>query len=229
MPSLFSLAKNATMRYSRSRKLNHFYALCNTSSSVLDVGVSRRVQDDSINLFLKTFRLPSSQYTGLGVESMDKIQAKHPDKKFVEYPGGIFPFAENEFDWVFSNAVIEHVGNRQDQLIFINEMLRVGKQVFFTTPNKGFPIESHTDVLFRHWFDNSFYEWCRVNESSWGAHNLLLLTRRKLKKLLEESNAQNYKIHNNKLLGWPMTFTVVCSSGRSQPLEDKKRIEVVAM
>jgi len=210
--SIFQRVKQSAMQRSRSKKLGYFYSLCDAKSSVLDVGVSNNEHNDSVNMFLRKFRFNSNQYTGLAVQSMDDIRKKYSDKRFVEYSGGIFPFAENEFEWVFSNAVIEHVGNREDQIVFLNEMLRVGKNVFFTTPNKWFPIESHTNVLFRHWFDESFYRWCKVHEPCWSADNLLLLGRASLNEILKESNAERYQIRINRTLGWPMTFTVVCST-----------------
>ncbi|MCW5207339.1 methyltransferase domain-containing protein [Desulfobulbus sp. US2] len=116
--SAFQKVKKYVMEESRSKKLDHFYSLCDIQSSVLDVGVSNNEYSDSINLFLKRFRLYESQYTGLAVESMEKVREKYPGKKFIEYPGGTFPFVESEFDWVFSNAVIEHVGDKSDQLFF---------------------------------------------------------------------------------------------------------------
>jgi SAM-dependent methyltransferase len=199
------------MQSSRAKKLDHFYSLCNESSQVLDVGVSNNEHSDAVNLFLNKFRFSAPQYTGLAVQPMDDMRKKHPEKKFVEYSGGEFPFEDNKFDWVFSNAVIEHVGDRDDQLLFLNEMLRVGKNVFFTTPNKWFPVESHTNVFFRHWFDESFYKWCKKNKPYWSVDNLLLLGKKDIEGLMDYSNAKNYEIVSNKVLGWPMTFTVVCS------------------
>ena len=213
--SIFIIIKQYVMQKSRLKKLDHFYSLCEVQSSILDVGVSNNEHNDSVNLFLKNFRFDSSQYTGLAVEPMDDIRKKYSGKKFVEYPGGTFPFSENEFDWVFSNAVIEHVGNKDNQLFFLNEMLRVGKNVFFTTPNKWFPIESHTNVFFRHWFDESFYKWCKLNKPFWSVDNLLLLGKRELNEILKESNAEYYQIQINRILGWPMTFTVVCSTKKA--------------
>ena len=210
--SIYQKVKNSVMYRSRSKKLDHFYSLCDIQSSILDVGVTNDEVNDSTNLFLSNFRLNDSQYTGLAVLPMDDIRKKYPNKKFVEYPGDIFPFSDNEFDWLFSNAVIEHVGNKTDQLLFVNEMLRVGKNVFFTTPNKWFPVESHTNVFFRHWFDDSFYKWCKSNDPHWSVDNLLLFGKEDLNKIMEQSNAENYKIISNRTLGWPMTFTVVCST-----------------
>jgi len=93
-----------------------------------------------LNYFLKTFRYGSEHYTGLGIQDLSNMGNLYPGKTFVAYPGGRFPFEDNEFDWVFSNAVIEHVGDDADQVMFVNEMLRVARNVFFTTPNKYFPV-----------------------------------------------------------------------------------------
>ena len=199
------------MKVSRQKKLAQFYALCPSESKVLDVGVSNIEHNDQINMFLNDFHFAPDKYTGLAVESMDEIRKKHPDKHFVEYPGGVFPFPDKEFDWAFSNAVIEHVGNRDDQILFLNEMMRVSKQVFFTTPNKFFPVESHTNVFFRHWSDKAFYKWCQEHNPYWSINNLVLLDFDSLDALLKSSAATNYKIHKNRFMGWTMTFTVICS------------------
>jgi SAM-dependent methyltransferase len=198
---------------SRNRKLDHFYSLFPEGMSVLDAGVSSEniAEPLASNQFLKTFKYAPRYYTGLGVDDLSRMNELYPGKRFVEYPGGQFPFRDKEFDWVFSNAVIEHVGDDDAQLYFLNEMLRVGKSVFFTTPNKFFPVETHTDVLFLHYNNDLFHRWCRQRHPWVSKYDPYLFSYSRLEKMLNHSRAARYRIYPNRLLGWTMTFTTVCS------------------
>jgi hypothetical protein len=51
--------------------------------------------------------------------------------------------ADQEYDVVFSNSTIEHVGSRHDQYKVAAEVRRVGIRYFIQTPNRNFPIEPH--------------------------------------------------------------------------------------
>lgn len=52
-------------------------------------------------------------------------------------------FKKNSFDIVFSNSVIEHLHNFQNQKKMASEILRIGKKHIIQTPNKYFFIEPH--------------------------------------------------------------------------------------
>lgn len=65
--------------------------------------------------------------------------------------GGSLPFADQSFDLVFSNSVIEHVGDRAQQARFAAEITRVGRRYWVQTPNRYFPIEHHLWTPFVHW------------------------------------------------------------------------------
>jgi SAM-dependent methyltransferase len=53
-------------------------------------------------------------------------------------------FKNKSYDIVFSNSVIEHVGNFQMQNKIAKEVMRVGKAIYIQTPNYWFPFEPHT-------------------------------------------------------------------------------------
>jgi len=53
------------------------------------------------------------------------------------------PFRDKSFDVVFSNSVIEHVGDPWRQEQFAREIARVGVRYFVQTPNRWFPVEHH--------------------------------------------------------------------------------------
>jgi hypothetical protein len=59
-------------------------------------------------------------------------------------------FADQSFDIVFSNSVIEHVGDEHQQRAFASEVMRLGKSYWIQTPSNHFPMDPHTGV-FLYW------------------------------------------------------------------------------
>jgi hypothetical protein len=70
---------------------------------------------------------------------------------FLVADGRSMPFRDNSVDFALANAVIEHVGGEDEQRSLVAEHCRVARCWAVTTPNKWFPVESHTSAVFRHW------------------------------------------------------------------------------
>jgi SAM-dependent methyltransferase len=69
-------------------------------------------------------------------------------------------YSDQQFDVVFSNSVIGHVGSPQDQLRMAREIRRVGVRHFVQTPNHGFPIDWRTLVPGFHFLPATLQAWC---------------------------------------------------------------------
>ncbi len=70
---------------------------------------------------------------------------------WVAGDGRALPFRDAAFDVVFSNSVIEHVGDAASQKRFAAEVARVGRGYWIQTPNRWFPVEQHLLTPFVHW------------------------------------------------------------------------------
>ncbi|MCA8887423.1 MAG: class I SAM-dependent methyltransferase [Parvularculaceae bacterium] len=68
-------------------------------------------------------------------------------------------FEDGEFDIVFSNSVIEHVGGRGKQLAFAEEVKRLAPAYWVQTPSIWFPIEAHSGMPFWFFYPRAVRNW----------------------------------------------------------------------
>ncbi len=118
---------------------------------ILDLGVTGDASQPESNFFERWYP-HKDQLVCVGTEEVEDHEQKYPGMKFVRVaPMQPLPFPAGHFDIVFSNAVVEHAGSRQQQQYFIQEALRVSKAFFLSTPNRWFPVEVHTGLPLLHY------------------------------------------------------------------------------
>src|SRR5579864_5050284 len=110
---------------------------------ILDVGASAQVELPGENYFLAAYPYPH-RVTAVALHVTSELRDRFPDVTFVQGDGRALPFESKQFDVAHSNAVIEHVGDRDAQRQFVAELSRVARHVFITTPNRWFPLEAHS-------------------------------------------------------------------------------------
>lgn len=174
--------------------------------TVLDLGVTSDRDYDHSNYFVHWYP-HKDRITATGIDDAAFLEEMHPGLKFVFGDGRRLPFADRQFDFVHSSAVLEHVGSRSMQRAFLAEAWRVARKgVFVTTPNRWFPIEFHTVLPFVHWLpSNVFRKFCKMTGRVFFAseENLNLLTRSDLGRLALDAGWANIRVVSVALAGWP--------------------------
>lgn len=178
--------------------------------TVLDVGYCEREFSPSDNFIEKHYPYPN-RITALGVTPANEFAKRYPLVRTVCYDGTRFPFADKEFDICWSNAVLEHVGNRDRQLLFLSEIVRVSKRAFFTTPNRFFPVEVHTRTPLLHFLPKRIFDGYLVRIGKrWATGSYMtLLSEGELKRLIRETGVMRYRLYRNRLCGFTADFAVV--------------------
>jgi SAM-dependent methyltransferase len=174
---------------SRRRKLRLFLDELQPTArtTVLDVGADELAFGEgdgcgTLNFFEELYPWPE-QITALGLHDGSSFRERYPHVAYVQGDACDLPFADGAFDVVFSNAVVEHVGGRERQRRLVSEALRVGRQVFLTTPNRRFPVEVHTRLPFVHWLPDRAADRVYDAVGKGFAKDLDLLSRRSLESL----------------------------------------------
>jgi hypothetical protein len=138
----------------RRRRFDQFRELMDLRADmrILDIGGSANtwmIAEDPLDITI--LNLPGHTY---------RMAAPPHRIAYVEGDGCSMPqFSPGDFDIVFSNSVIEHVGPRERQDAFAAEVRRLGERYWVQTPAKWFPLEPHCGMPFWWFYPESWRQW----------------------------------------------------------------------
>lgn len=198
---------------SRKRKFEQFLLEIKPEKdeNIIDVGVNNEEYSESDNYLEKHYTAPQN-ITAVSKDNIELFKERYPNINSVVADGLKLPFPNNFFKISYSNAVIEHVGERKNQIVFLKELYRVSTRGYVTTPNGHFPIELHTRIPVLHLLLSKKYfdSFLRLIGKAWATGSYMnLLSRKDLVGLLEEANIKKYTLISNRIIGFPVTFSVI--------------------
>lgn len=176
-------------RKSREKKYWLFEQLLRPAPAtrILNVGASGRTAGLADQF--ETFYPHPDRVVGGGLVAADVFDyaKSFPPARAVVFDGCALPFADQSFDIVYSNAVLEHLPNWEAQQRFAGEVCRVGRAWFITTPNFWFPIETHYHLPLVQFLPTPWQQGLARLLGKTPYPPLRLLSRRELRRLFPES------------------------------------------
>jgi SAM-dependent methyltransferase len=122
------------------------------------------------------------------VDVVDERQIKE-EFQFELVKGTKLPYADETFDFIISNHVIEHVGSYEDQVSHISEIYRClepGGVLYFAVPNRWGIIEPHYRLPFLSWLPESWSSAYVRFVGRYSYYDCRLLSRRDAENLLSK-------------------------------------------
>jgi ubiquinone/menaquinone biosynthesis C-methylase UbiE len=187
----------------RKQKIAAFLKIVNGGSGterLLDVGGGPGVNGEFLPLYA---RFQEVVLVNIHQQQLAQFEGVRIQEMVAD--GRELPFECGAFDWVFSNAVIEHVGPYKDQVRFANEIRRVAAKGYFVAcPNKRFPIEPHTLLPFYQFLPQSLQKRIAPYSPGYVKHyeEINLLTTTQLRQLFPEArvSAVGFPILGNSIV-----------------------------
>jgi SAM-dependent methyltransferase len=145
---------------SRQRKIALFYKTFQPTrlTRILDVGAEINPDGDRGLQLIDSYPWKRN-ITALNLSEahVGQIKKKYPEVNAITGDACRLPWPDKHFDVVYSNAVIEHVGDLARQQQMATEIMRVGKRWFVSTPNRWYPFEFHLRLPFVTWLGGDIY------------------------------------------------------------------------
>jgi SAM-dependent methyltransferase len=206
--------------HSRRRKIDLFYNLMRPGRDALVLDVGGEAGDPAGNSFKPSRQLLDSYphpsrvlLVNLSLPVVQRSRRMAPGVKAVCATGLRLPLADKSVDVCYCNAVIEHLFSHDNQVAFANEIMRVARNWFVTTPNRWFPFEPHLRLplvtwLPQHWQHKLGYRFGYLHlERRYGSgadrRDLRLLSRWQLQRLFPGSRVRGIGVP-----GFTPTFVV---------------------
>ena len=182
-------------------------------NDLLDIGTTEDSTAQSSNIFCKMLD-KISIHRSISNQKITNKRFEHSLEKSItsEFTGEVI----NKFksDLVISSATIEHVGDFNNQVAKVKNMILLSrKYIVISTPNRFYPIEFHTKLPFLHWLPKKVFRKALLllNMKYFAdQNNLNLLSKAELTKILNVfSDKIDYKIYNIRFLGFVSNFLVI--------------------
>jgi hypothetical protein len=203
--------KQQVSTQNRKRKFDLALSYIKENDTIIDIGVDPTLGGNT-NYFEKWFTL-QNKLTCLGVASdFTNFRKEFPKFELIEFDGVNFPKFENKFDFAFSNAVIEHVGDYSSQVKWLSEVNKISNRLLITTPNRWLPFETHSMTFFFHWFPDKIrnYIYCKIGKRQYAENYMWLLGEKKFNMMLKDANFEIESFHKNKFLFFTIDFVAIC-------------------
>jgi SAM-dependent methyltransferase len=138
--------------YSREKKARKIERL---TSKFSDLRLNKMLEVGCGSGYISSF-FSALGYGQQGTYAIDVVDQRQITEgyQFQRVQGTRLPFADETFDFVISNHVVEHVGTADDQRHHLDEIFRSlepGGTLYFAVPNRWRLIEPHYKLPFLSW------------------------------------------------------------------------------
>ena len=188
-------------------------------NDLLDIGTTNDAKLSSSNFFCRMFD-KISKHKSISNQKITNSRFEKCLKKSITSNFSKKEINNLKSDLVISSAVIEHVGNFNNQTKKVRNMIQLSKKyVIITTPNRFFPVEVHTKLPLIHWLPKKIFRrilfFLHMDYFAY-EKNLNLLNIIELKRILDTfSRKISYKIYTIRFLGFVSNFLVICTVKKS--------------